>query len=522
MRIVIGAGDQLGTAVMTRFTGESAGCAEWYGMTRVSGFVTSRLMASMLVTPPLVTSVLVTSVLVTSSLLASSAAVHADTLNGALTNAYQNNPQINSQRAVVRQTDEQVPQALAGYRPTVSATANAGEQFTNTTSKTSNIFNPAGPMVYPVTRGTFATNSVGLQAAQTLYDGNQTGNRVRQAETNTSAAREALRVAEQTVLLNAATAYMDLLRDGALLELQRRNVEVLQEQLRQTRDRFNVGEVTRTDVAQTEAQLASGRATVLSAEAQYARSRAAYRQSIGVEAGVLQPGAPVDRLTPAKLADAIGIARARHPSVGVAQFGIDAALLQVKINEGSLYPQARLVGAVMQSWEPTPPSVVQQFNAFVQAQLTIPIYQGGAEYSLIRQAKEAVGQKRIDLDTARDLVQANVVTAWGQLEAAKAQILATQAQVASSEIALNGIREEARVGQRTTFDILVAQQNLVNARTALVTAQHDRVVASYSLLASVGELNLLKLGINIPLYDPMVHYDQVRDAWAGMRTPDGR
>jgi len=158
----------------------------------------------------------------------------------------------------------------------------------------------------------------------------------------------------------------------------------------------------------------------------------------------------------------------------------------------------------------------------VLGQLSVPIYQGGGEYSLIRQAKETVGQKRIDLDTARDAVQANVVTVWAQLEAAKAQIYATQAQVAASEIALNGVREEARVGQRTTLDVLNAIIVLVNARTALVTAQHDRVVASYNLLAAVGELNLPKLGLNIPLYDPMVHYEQVRDAWAGVRIPDGR
>jgi outer membrane protein len=246
-----------------------------------------------------------------------------------------------------------------------------------------------------------------------------------------------------------------------------------------------------------------------------------------MEAGSLQPGSPVDRLTPKKLGEAIEIARARHPSVGVAQFGIDAAVLGVKINEGSLYPSARLLASAQQNWDPSPPNAVQQFQAFVQAQVTIPIYNAGPTgqsdtYSAIRLAKEVVGQKRMDLDAARDQVQAAVVTGWGALEAAKAQILATNAQVASSEIALNGIREEARVGQRTTYDILVAQQTLVNARTALVTAQHDRVVASYTLLSAVGDLNLPKLGLNIPLYDPMVHYQQVRDAWIGVRTPDGR
>ena len=451
----------------------------------------------------------------------------ADTLNGALINAYQNNPQLNSQRAVVRATDESVPQALSGYKPTVTATASTAQAWTSTLSRVPpSTTNPTTS--YPRVGFGSSPSSIGVTVSQNLFNGFQTANRVRQAESNTSAARETLRVAEQTILQNAATAYMDLLRDSALLELQRRNVEVLQEQLRQTRDRFNVGEVTRTDVAQAESRLAQGRATVLTAESAYARSRANYRQFVGVEAGTLQPGAPVDRLTPRRLIEAIEIARARHPSVGVAMFGIDAAVLQVKITEGSLYPQARLIGTVQQAWESqTQQNTLQQFQAFVQAQVTIPIYNAGPAgatdtFSSIRAAKETVGQKRMDLDTARDQIQANVVTAWGQLEAAKAQILATNAQVASAEIALNGVREEARVGQRTTLDVLNAQQELVNARTALITAQHDRVVASYSLLGAVGELNLPKLGINIPLYDPMVHYQQVRDAWIGVRTPHGR
>jgi outer membrane protein len=448
----------------------------------------------------------------------------ADTLPGALTQAYVCNPQLNSQRAVVRATDEGVPQALSGYKPRVTATGSVGQQYTSGVSKTTVASGPlAGTPNYPRIGAGYTPSSVGVTVNQTLYNGLQTANRTRQAESNTSIARETLRVTEQTILLNAATVYMDLLRDGALLELQRRNVEVLQEQLRQTRDRFIVGEVTRTDVAQAETNLAAGRASVLSAEAQYARSKATYRQVIGVEPGTLQPGAPIDRLSPSRLPVAIEIARARHPSVGVAMFGIDFAVLQVKINEGSLYPTATLSGSVQQQWETDlTRQALQQFNAFVLGQLNVPIYQGGGEYSLIRQAKETVGQKRIDLDTARDAAQANVVTVWAQLEAAKAQILATQAQVASAEIALNGVREEARVGQRTTLDVLNAIIVLVNARTATVTAQHDRVVASYNLLAGVGELNLPKLGLNIPLYDPMVHYEQIRDAWAGVRIPDGR
>jgi outer membrane protein len=461
---------------------------------------------------------------------AATLAASADTLPGALIQAYVNNPQLNSQRAVVRATDEGVPQALSGYKPRVTATASTGQQYITGVSKTIFAAGQVGtgsPLIgtpnYPRIGGGFTPSVAGVTANQTLYNGMQTSNRTRQAESNTSIARETLRVTEQTILLNAATVYMDLLRDAALLELQRRNVEVLQEQLRQTRDRFIVGEVTRTDVAQAETNLAAGRASVLSAEAQYARSKATYRQVIGVEPGTLAPGAPVDRLSPSRLPVAIEIARARHPSVGVAMFGIDFAVLQVKINEGSLYPTATLTGTVSQTWESDlTKQALQQFNAFVLGQLSVPIYQGGGEYSLIRQAKETVGQKRIDLDTARDAVQANVIITGAQLETTKAQILATQTQVASAEIALNGVREEARVGQRTTLDVLNAIIVLVQARTALVTAQHDRVVASYTLLAAVGELNLPKLGLNIPLYDPVVHYEQVRDAWAGVRIPDGR
>jgi outer membrane protein len=464
------------------------------------------------------------------ALAAGHSGARADTLPGALIQTYTCNPQLNSQRAVVRATDEGVPQALSGYKPRVTATASIGQQYTTGVSRTAFSGTQVGgtsPLVgsanYPRVGAGYTPSAVGVTVNQTLYNGLQTANRTRQAESNTSIARETLRVTEQTILLNAATVYMDHLRDTALLELQRRNVEVLQEQLRQTRDRFIVGEVTRTDVAQAETNLAAGRAQVLVAEANFARSKATYRQVVCVEPGTLAAGSPVDRLLPPRLPLAVQFARARHPSVGVAMFGIDFAALQVKINEGSLYPTATLVGTVQQQWETDlTRQALQQFNAFVLGQLSVPIYQGGQEYSLIRQAKETVGQKRIDLDTARDAAQANVIIVWAQLEAAKASIYATQTQVASAEIALNGVREEARVGQRTTLDVLNAIIALVNARTALVTAQHDRVVASYATLAGVGELNLPKLGLNIPLYDPMVHYQQVRDAWAGVRNPDGR
>jgi outer membrane protein len=204
-------------------------------------------------------------------------------------------------------------------------------------------------------------------------------------------------------------------------------------------------------------------------------------------------------------------------------YNVDVAALQVKVAEGALYPTLAAVGTVQKTFGPTSSlAIAENLNASLAAQLSVPIYQGGAEYAAVRQAKETLGQRRLDLDTARDQVQATVVQSWGQLEAAKAQIAATTAQVTAAEVALNGVREEARVGQRTTLDVLNAQQALVNARVALVTAQRDRVVASYTVLAAVGSLSPQVLGLRIEVYDPMVHYQQVRDAWAGVRIPDGR
>ena len=260
---------------------------------------------------------------------------------------------------------------------------------------------------------------------------------------------------------------------------------------------------------------------MLAAESNLTTSRATYRQQIGVEPGRLTPGAPVDRFSPKNLGSAIGQGRLENPNVTAAALGVDVAGLQVKINEGALYPTITAQVGVNYNLEP---SIVQlkQLAYTALGTVSIPLYQGGAEYATIRQSKETLGQQRMNLDTQRDAAQQSVVQAWGQLEAAKAQIIATQAQVAAAETALNGVREEARVGQRTTLDVLNAQQELVNARVALVNAQRDRVVASYALLSAVGRLSVGTLGLKVQVYDPIVHYHQVRDNWIGVRTPDGR
>jgi outer membrane protein len=204
-------------------------------------------------------------------------------------------------------------------------------------------------------------------------------------------------------------------------------------------------------------------------------------------------------------------------------YNVDVALLQVKVAEGALYPTVSVVGNIQKTFGSTQSlAILESLGASVSGQVSVPIYQGGAEYAAIRQSKETLGQRRMDLDTARDQVQQAVTQAWGQLDAAKAQIVSTTAQVTAAEIALNGVREEARVGQRTTLDVLNAQQDLVNARVSLVSAQRDRVVASYTVLAATGALSPQVLGLRIAVYDPGVHYQQIRDAWGGVRAPDGR
>ena len=437
----------------------------------------------------------------------------AETLESALAQAYRNNPTLNAQRAQLRAVDEGVPQALAGYRPRVNAAVDSGYQHFESTTLSGGVFTKTNSNLSP--RGA----NVGL--IQTVYNGQRTGSLTRQAEAAVLAGRETLRNGEQTTLLDAATQYMNVLRDTAILDLQRRNVEVLQEQLKQTRDRFNVGEVTRTDVAQSESRVAASQSQVLAAEANLKSSQAAYRRAVGVEPVNLRPGMPVDRLSPSTLDASIDSGRSKHQLVTSAQYTVDTAQFAVKAAEGTLYPTVTLESAVQKRWDLAPGSF-DQLTGTVLGRVAVPIYQGGNEYSIIRQTKETLGQRRIELDVQRDLVRASVVQSWSQLQATKAQIIAAQAQVTATEVALNGVREEARVGQRTTLDVLNAQQELVNARVSLVTAQRDRVVASYTLLAAVGRLGPEVLGLKTEVYDARVHYHQVRDKWFGVRNPDGR
>ena len=292
--------------------------------------------------------------------------------------------------------------------------------------------------------------------------------------------------------------------------------------MQQTRDRFQVGEVTRTDVAQAEMSLAGAKADFAVAQSNLETSIASFRRLIGVDPKQLQPAQPIERLLPRTLGQSISTGLAEHPQIVGALHAVDQAMAQVKVAEGALLPTAGLTGSVQQSNDTSGFPGYDMWSASVVGQINIPIYQGGAEYAAIRQAKETLGQSRLAVDSARIVVRGAVSTAWGQLAAARASITAYQAAVKAAEVALNGVREEAKVGQRTTLDVLNAQQTLLNARVQLVTAQHDRVVASYAVMAAVGRLSAENLGLGVVAYDPSIHYDQVKNKFFGWSTPDGR
>jgi outer membrane protein len=443
------------------------------------------------------------------AIVATSHPALADTLPDALHSAYVGNPAFNAGRAGLRATDENVPRALSGYRPTVTASASAGLLGRN------------GVISSERVRDTLPQRQFGLQINQNLFNGFRTANSTQQAESQVLGAREELRQTEQSTLFSAAQAYMNVLRDTAILDLQRNNARVLEEQLRQTEQRRIAGEITRTDVAQAESRLAAARSQLSAAGSNLQTSIAEYRRIIGREPRRLAPGRPPDRLLPATLRKAVARALTEHPSIVAAYHAVDVAELQVKIVESELAPVLSVVGSVGQSYA-TEERNDRLFAAAIVGQLTIPIYQGGEVSARVRQAKEISGQRRIEAETVRDEVRAGVLMTWGALETAKAQIKAAQAQAQAAEVALRGVREEARVGQRTTLEVLNQQQELVNARVNLVIAQRDRVVGTFAVAQAVGTLSARSLALPGPRYRAADHYEAVRDKLWGLQTPDGR
>jgi outer membrane protein len=451
------------------------------------------------------------------SLLLAATAAHAETLAEALASAYANNPELNAARAGTRAADESVPQALSGYRPRVNAFGTAGADMRRSGGS---VENDGITIRSPIDTDTTYSATVGLTVVQPIFSGFRTENGVRAAEAAVKASREQLRNTEQNVLYDAAVAYMNVIRENAILDLRRANVRFLDEQVRAARDRFEVGEGTRTDVAQADAALAAASSAVSLAEANLQAARGFYRQAIGHDPNGLKPGRGVDSLLPKSLETAIGQSRTQHPAILATIHNADTAAFNVKIAEGALLPSLQLEASVSRTWVEGGGRATD--NAEILGRLSIPLYQGGIEYSQVREAKETLGQMRIQTDVARDQVHASLIAAWGALDAARAQTVAARAQVEATRLALEGVIEEQRVGQRTTLDVLDAQQDAIDARVSQIQAERDVVVAGYAILSATGRLSRETLGLQVAGYKPEHHYKQVRDKWIGLRTPDGR
>jgi len=430
--------------------------------------------------------------------------VSAATLVEVMAAAYNNNPTLNAARAELRATDEGVPQARSGYRPTVFGSADAAVNYTDSE------FGSTGT-TYP--RG------VGISVEQPLFLGFRTKNSVKAAETSVLAGREVLRDTEQSVLLDAVTAFMDVAQAQAILSLRSQNLEFLREQVRAANDRLSVGEGTRTDVAQTNARLSAGLYEYSAAAATLSAANARYQAVIGRPPDTIGAVKSVDGLLPRTLDQAIAKGRDNHPAILAADYNIDIASFNVKVIEGEFLPRVTIEGDVTHRNGSTSGATD---SATILGRVTVPIYQAGEPAARARAAKETLGQRRIELDSTRDLVRQNIVAFWSSLDAAKAQIRSADATVEAQQLVLSGVIEERNVGQRTTLDVLDAQADLLLAREAQVVARRERVVAAYSLLATVGDLSATKLGLAVAVYNPKEHMRQVRDKWGGLRTPDGR
>ena len=436
----------------------------------------------------------------------------AESLPEALAKAYQTNPELNAERARQRATDENVPQALAGYRPQIIASLSTGLQAVRNLLPNNT-----------VQSATLKPWQIGVTVTQTLFNGFKTANSVRVAELQVQSGREALRNVGQGVLLDAVTAYTNVLANQSLVEAQRSNVEFLRETLRITQRRLKNGDVTETDTAQAEARLSRGLSDLNAAEVNLAISQATYTQVIGNPPAQLRPAQTVDRFVPPTRDDAISMAFKEHPAVVAAGFDVDVASTSIRVAESSLMPSVTVQGSASRSRDTDSTlTTTATDQASIIGQINQPIYDGGTAASQTRQAKEVAAQSRMVLDQVRNQARTAAIGAWVANEGAKIAVGASESEVRAATIALEGVRKEALGGQRTTVDVLNSQQDLISAKARLIGAQRDRVIASYTLLSAVGRLDVKTLALNTPDYLPEVHYHQVRDAWHGLRTPSGQ
>ena len=445
----------------------------------------------------------------------------AQSIGEALSAAYQNNPQLLGEQAQLRATDENVPQALSGWRPSVSISTNAGIQHTTAKSGLSSGVIATDANGNPVQSGGNSssrdnTSSYGLTVTQNLFTGGQTTAQTAQALNLVRAERANLIVVEQTVLVAAATDYVTVLEDQAALDLNINNEQVFRRELEYTRDRFEVGEVTRTDVAQAESSLAQAIAARQQAEASLQIARTTYQQDIGTLPGRLRPPNLTMSL-PVSRDEAVNMAVSADPTVIAGQFTKAAAEDNIHVIRSQLLPHITLNATAQRSNDSTN-NGRQTDSQSVVAQMNVPLYEGGSVYAQSRQAQQTVTVDQEKVDQARLAAMQSAASAWEQMRSAEANITSFRTQIEANAIALQGVQQEAAVGERTVLDILNAEQTLFQSRVSLIQSQHDELVAKFTLAEALGRFTAKNLALPVALYEPDKNFEHVRNKWIGFDT----
>ncbi len=418
-------------------------------------------------------------------LLAGQAYAETQTLEQALAAAYARNPALQAQRAKLRVVDEKVPEAQSGWKPSIDAVGGVGA---SRQSLQGGAISPSAQTLTP--------RDVGVTVTQPVFRGFRTVAGVRAAEADVAAQQAVLVGAEQDLLLDAARAYLDVVQAQKVQELMRANEEVLRKELDATQSRFNVGEVTKTDISQAQARLNVAQASRIQADGDLDARRATFARLVGeVPQNLVQP--QLTLTDPQTLDDAITLALQKHPSLIAATRAKDAAKENVTVTRGSLLPEVNLVGSAGRSWDQSLMVPERQDSATIMARVTVPLYRAGADYARTRAASETVVQRGLELDDLRNRVREGAITAWQALTTARATITANEAGVKAAELALYGVQEESKVGTRTVLDILNAQQELLSAKVNLVRAHHDEALAILQVKAAIGDLTATSLKLSV-------------------------
>jgi outer membrane protein len=462
---------------------------------------------------------------VAAGVAASAPAAHAETLGDAIALAYESNPTLQAQRASLRALDENYVQAEAGYRPTATLQA----IVTTDTNSYTGTQRPLPGQSQPVIQGQSQTSGFALGVTQPLYNGGRVATQVTAADAAILAGRETLRGTEETTLREVITAYADVRRDQQFVTILEDDQKLLVAQQDEIHARFAVGEVTRTDVAETESRVAASQAQLEAARAQLANSRAAYASVVGQSPGNLAPEPPLVGHLPETLESAFDWAQRNSPQIRQADFTEQASAAKVAEAKTATRPTLSLQGtagysggtfasAGIPGLAPGASGLGTPFRNFSydvtgSLVLTIPVFTGGVTSSQIRQAAETNNADRIGIEVARRQVLLTVSQAWNGLKGARASMAVDEAQVEAANLAYEGSRQESRVGLRSTLDVLIAEENLSAAQLALVTARHDEYVAGAALLGATGALFPRDFAPDAPIYDPKVNLGRIRRAW---------